>query len=199
MKMTLYPKTRRYSDSQISVTEKIDGSNLGFFKHEGELYIAQRNNIFSFTNRKDISYKGLGTWLETNGFALKESLVEGACIFGEWVGMGRLKYPEFHHQFLMFAKANIRIDSGILFETYNMRYEHTHFVYPFVEQTMPDFIKVVPIINVTDVVTKSLLDEVYKIYTKEVGRDVEGFVIRQGNDIQKYVRMKSGKLESHRS
>ena len=38
MKLTMYPKTRRYDDTaEIRITEKLDGSNISFFKKDGGL------------------------------------------------------------------------------------------------------------------------------------------------------------------
>jgi len=49
IKKSLYPKTKRLSKNskKIVVTEKLDGSNIGFFKLNGELVIATRNNILT--------------------------------------------------------------------------------------------------------------------------------------------------------
>ena len=49
IKKEIYPKTKRVSCSgeKVYLTEKIDGSNLVFFKKNETLYIAQRNNIIS--------------------------------------------------------------------------------------------------------------------------------------------------------
>ena len=45
IKRTLYPKTKRVQyKNRVVITEKLDGSNIGFFKVNGELVIAQRNN-----------------------------------------------------------------------------------------------------------------------------------------------------------
>lgn len=38
---------------------------------------------------------------------------------------------------------------------------------------------------------------IYEKYCQKVGRNVEGFVINYNNSIQKYVRMKNGKLAEH--
>ena len=49
IKRTLYPKTKRVQyKNRVVITEKLDGSNIGFFKVNGELVIAQRNNILCF-------------------------------------------------------------------------------------------------------------------------------------------------------
>ena len=60
----IYPKTKRVSclSDKVYITEKLDGSNLVFFKKDDELYIAQRNNILKFgelEENKGVLYKGL--------------------------------------------------------------------------------------------------------------------------------------------
>ena len=72
IKCSIYPKTTRFGKDKknITLTEKIDGSNLTFFKFENELYIAQRNYIYKFKDFKenkdpfkDMIYKGLTSFL----------------------------------------------------------------------------------------------------------------------------------------
>lgn len=82
IKKTLYPKTRRVKlKSKVVITEKLDGSNIGFFKVNGELLIAQRNNVFSMSELEDniqMLYRGLKGWIDENGENLKNSLIEGS-------------------------------------------------------------------------------------------------------------------------
>lgn len=63
IKKTLYPKTKRVTfKNRIVITEKLDGSNIGFFKVNGKLLIAQRNNIISIDEieeNKNMLYGGL--------------------------------------------------------------------------------------------------------------------------------------------
>lgn len=42
-RITLYPKTTRMGKEKSQLTEKLDGSNLGFFKLNNKVYVAQRN------------------------------------------------------------------------------------------------------------------------------------------------------------
>lgn len=76
IKKTLYPKTKRVKfKNRVVITEKLDGSNIGFFKVNGELVIAQRNNIFlvsELEENKGMLYKGLKGWIEENGEDLKK-------------------------------------------------------------------------------------------------------------------------------
>lgn len=63
IKKTLYPKTKRVLyKNRVTITEKLDGSNIGFFKVNGKLLIAQRNNIFNIDEleeNKGMLYNGL--------------------------------------------------------------------------------------------------------------------------------------------
>ena len=196
----IYPKTKRVScaGDKVYVTEKLDGSNLVFFKKDDELYFAQRNNIFKFEEleeNKDKLYKGLYQWLLDNKDVF-EDLHNNSAICGEWLGMGCLKYTvdEFDKRWYMFAKANIDDD----FNLYNLIYDHELFIYPFQSQTIPICIGIVPEVAELNVLpTKTHLDSIYDKYVNKVGRNVEGFVINYKNIISKYVRIKNGQLREH--
>lgn len=194
---SIYPKTRRVSvmGDKIVITEKIDGSNLVIFKKDDELHIAQRNNIFKFSELKEMKdklYKGLYQWMIDNKNDLN-NLINNSCICGEWIGMGQIKYPvdEFDKRYYMFAKANIDNDYNL----YNLIYEHELFIYPFENQEIPKCIGIVPTVVTLGVLpNKNHLDSIYEKYCNDVKRHVEGFVIDYKNRISKYVRMKNGKL-----
>ena len=52
IKKTLYPKTKRlWIWEDVTITEKLDWSNLWFFNLWWELYIAQRNNIYKASEK----------------------------------------------------------------------------------------------------------------------------------------------------
>lgn len=197
IKKTLYPKTKRVLfKNKVVITEKLDGSNIGFFKVNGKLLIAQRNNIFEITEleeNKDKLYRGLKGWLEENGKDLEEKLIEGSGFFGEWIGMGKIKYPDLDKKIYMFAKANY--EKG---EIKNLFYDHELFIYPFENQEIPEYIGIVPVVeereSYPDVET---LDYNYEIYKIGLNRNVEGFIIAQNNNVNKYVRMKNGQLQDH--
>lgn len=197
LKKTLYPKTKRVQfKNRVVITEKLDGSNIGFFKVNGELIIAQRNNIFLLSEieeNKQMLYKGLQGWLQEYGEDLQNRLIEGSGFFGEWIGMGKIKYPELDKKVYMFAKANY--DKG---EIKNLYYEHELFKYPFENQEFPEYIGIVPVVeecgSYPDIEKLNCLYEIYKAKTQ---RNVEGFIIAQNNNVNKYVRMKNGKLQDH--
>lgn len=197
IKKTIYPKTERIKlDNHITITEKIDGSNLCFAKKNNQLLICQRSNIISLDEveeNKGILYKGLYSWLQEHGKELESLLVENSVICGEWIGMGKLKY-DFDNKFFMFAKANMNDN----FEIYNLLYERELFIYPFLNQEIPEYISIVPFVTSAAFVNINTLDNLYFSYVEQVGRNVEGFVINYGSGIiKKYVRMKNGKLEEH--
>ena len=94
----------------------------------------------------------------------------------------------------MFAKGNIDDD----FNLYNLIYDHSLFIYPFIDTTIPTFIGIVPeVCELSVLPNKEHLDSIYAKYTEKVGRNVEGFVANYKNNITKYVRMKNGKLAEH--
>ena len=149
IKKEIYPKTQRLkcSGEKIYITEKLDGSNLVFFKKNDIIHIAQRKNIYTINDIensevKGIMYKGLYQWLIDNKAILEEELLENSVICGEWLGMGCLKYSvdEFDKRWYMFAKANIDDEYNL----YNIIYDHNLFKYPFKNQMIPKFIGVVP-------------------------------------------------------
>lgn len=203
IKKEIYPKTQRLkcSGEKIYITEKLDGSNLVFFKKNDIIHIAQRKNIYTINNIenteiKGIMYKGLYQWLIDNKEILEEELLENSVICGEWLGMGCLKYSvdEFDKRWYMFAKANIDDEYNL----YNIIYDHNLFKYPFKNQMIPKFIGVVPeVVELNVLPNKEYLDSIYEKYCKKVNRNVEGFVVNYNNIISKYVRMKNGKLKEH--
>ena len=194
----IYPKTKRISLSNtIYVTEKIDGSNLGLFNLNDKLYIAQRGLVFSIDEIEEIKskmYRGLYAWLKENAENIK--LNQNSCIFGEWLGMGQIKYGEiFNEKLLMFAKANVDDE----FNVTNLNYDHSLFKYSFINEERPTFIGLVPMVSVLNKMpTKEELDKLYADYSNLVNRKVEGLIINFNNNILKYVRFKNGKEEDHR-
>lgn len=192
----MYPKTKRYDDRlNVLLTEKLDGSNLTFFKYRGKLYVAQRNYVESLEELdKGKLYKGLEGWLDKYGKDLEEKLHHNASITGEWMGMGHLKYPNLDKQFYMFAKGNVNDEMGL----YRLRYSPEHFVYPFADQQVPEYVGLVPLVATLDrLPAVKDLDDLYDEYVASVGRDVEGFVVNYNDAISKYVRMKNGSLADH--
>ena len=92
IKKEIYPKTQRLkiNGDRVYVTEKLDGSNLVFFKKNDILYVAQRKSIFAIDEIEEVKgvlYKGLYQWLLDHKDVLREELNEGSAICGEWLGM----------------------------------------------------------------------------------------------------------------
>ena len=201
IKKELYPKTERLkcAGEKVYVTEKLDGSNMVFFKLNDELYIAQRNNIFKLSEVeevKNILYQGFYEWIKNYGETLEANIHNGSAICGEWLGMGQIKYTidEFDKRWYMFAKANI--DETI--KLYNLKYDHSLFKYSFINEEIPAFLGVVPeVIELDYLPKKENMDKIYESYVNKKQRNVEGFVINYKNLICKYVRMKNGKLKEH--
>lgn len=193
----IYPKTKRISLSNtIYVTEKIDGSNLGLFNLNDKLYIAQRGLVFSIDEIEEIKdkmYRGLYAWLKENAENIK--LNNNSCIFGEWLGMGQIKYGEiFNEKLLMFAKANVDDE----FNVTNLKYDHSLFKYSFINEERPTSIEIVPIVAILNKMpTKEELDKLYLDYSNLVNRKVEGLIVNFNNNILKYVRFKNGKEQEH--
>lgn len=171
IKKEIYPKTERVrcKGDKVYITEKLDGSNLVFFKKEDILYIAQRKNVFKITELeevKDILYKGLYQWLLDNKDYLQEQLINDSAICGEWLGMGQIKYDvgDFDKRWYMFAKANVDDELNL----YNLIYNHELFIYPFLNQEIPKFMGIVPEVMELNVLpTKQHLDSIYENYTKK--------------------------------
>lgn len=204
MKKTLYPKTTRVGDVKVQVTEKLDGSNLGFFNLEGDLLIAQRSNLYLLSEIEEVKgslYRGLYQWLKDNGDNLLASLHEGSGVFGEWIGIGQLKYSEsLDKKYYIFAKANIvgSMDDNTI-EATNLLWRRDLLQYPFVDQEIPEYIGLPNLVaTLAASASVEVLDEIYDDYLEEVDRPVEGFVILEQNGaITKYVRNKGGKLGPH--
>lgn len=193
----IYPKTKRIPlSNKIYVTEKIDGSNLGLFNLNDKLYIAQRGLVFSIDEIEEVKskmYRGLYAWLKENAENIK--LNQNSCIFGEWLGMGQIKYGEiFNEKLLMFAKANVDDE----FNVTNLNYDHNLFKYSFINEERPTFIGIVPMVSVLNKMpTKEELDKLYADYSILVNRKVEGLIVNFNNNILKYVRFKNGKEQEH--
>ena len=202
----LYPKTTRLGKDKVEVkiTEKLDGSNLTFFKHPetGKLGIGQRNIIY-YMDQIDtdevnqIMYGGLRYWLSEHGEHLQEELHNGSAIVGEWLGMGQIGYDfDEWKRFYMFAKANVSEDE----EMYNIYYNDNLFKYPFKNQEIPKYMDKVPLVaEMTTFPSVESLDDLYAKYTEMVGRKVEGFCVNDGIIVRKYVRLKRGKMQEHKA
>lgn len=195
MEKTLYPKTPRVWTSMSVITEKLDGSNLWFFKINWKLLIAQRNNCFYEDEIEwETLYKWLQGWLEENKNKL--DLHEWSWVFWEWIWMWKIWYWEtdINKRFYIFAKANI--DEKL--EIRNIVYNLDLLKYPFISQIIPDCIWIVPLVDFSPNASIKILDELFEIYEGKVNRKVEWFIINNNNVIKKYVRFKNWKFTEHK-
>lgn len=216
---TMYDKTQRLGEHTYEwlLTEKLDGSNLCFLKRADALYVCTRKRMIDFDMLcvdhglmpakewkaiRDGLYNGLYDWLCEHGMDLYGQLDDGAAICGEWLGMGKIKYPEQFRRFNMFAKARIDNDLPLIeVELTHLDYDPDNFHFVFGDDALPDYIGTVPVIGRMDEAPSVVvLDRVYEEYAELVGRPVEGIVITQKEVSDrrcKYVRMKNGELEPH--
>lgn len=208
IKMTLYPKTSRFSESEkgFVLTEKLDGSNLGIGKIGEQIYICQRNYVFTLEEIIDgaeLGYKGLKDWLMKHEQELKELIYDGSIMFGEWIGMGKISYlhlDKFKNRFYVFAKGRIKLNDDKL-ELSNLVYDLDLLHYVFITQEFPEFISKVPLVDKLKDISVENLDTVYNDYINKENRKVEGFVIYDSRSkvIKKYVRYdRNSKLVPHK-
>ncbi|WP_311695679.1 RNA ligase family protein [Sneathia sanguinegens] len=210
IKQTLFPKIKRMEiNKKYQITEKLDGSNLGIAKLNYNLYFCQRNiifNTFEIYDNKNILYKDLENWIIENKEILLETLNDNTILFGEWLGMGHIKYKEFKNNFNIFAKAKIEyyyddnVDD-ICFKIDKLNYNLKEIKYAFRNEIIPNFINIVPIIdNNLETINKQTIDELYDKYSESQDRIIEGFVILDESEpsyIRKYVRCKNGNVKEH--
>lgn len=213
-KRQIFGKTVRIGDGTFEwlLTEKLDGSNLCFFKWDGSVYVALRKNIINLDDLADDPayfeaeklYKGLEEWIEEHYEDLDRQLLPGAAICGEWLGMGQIKYPKdvFTKQYYMFAKARVDETAPLRdVELTRFNYDPEDFHYVFRDDAIPDYIGVVPVVGrLRDTPTADVLDGIYDTYAANANRPVEGIVVTQKEVPDrrcKYVRRKGGKLTAH--
>lgn len=208
IKMTLYPKTTRFSENEkgFVLTEKLDGSNLGIGKIGEQIYVCQRNYVFTLEeiiSGIKLEYKGLKNWLVEHEQELKELIYDGSIMFGEWLGMGKISYlhlDKFKNRFYVFAKGRIKLDNDKL-ELSNLVYDLSLLHYIFTTQEFPEFISRVPLVDKLKDISIENLDIVYNNYIDKENRKVEGFVIYdiRSKVIKKYVRYnRNGQLVPHK-
>lgn len=208
IKMILYPKTTRFSEKEKGyvLTEKLDGSNLGIGRINEQIYICQRNYVFTLEEIIDgtkLEYKGLRDWLVEHKQELKELIYDGSIMFGEWLGMGKISYlhlDKFKNRFYVFAKGRIKLDNDKL-ELSNLVYDLSLLHYIFTTQEFPEFISRVPLVDKLKDISIENLDIVYNNYIDKENRKVEGFVIYdiRSKVIKKYVRYnRNGQLVPHK-
>lgn len=219
-KKTMYQKTKRISDeSEVTITEKIDGSNLLIFTDEKEnLYAATRNYIFNVTedcSELGQTLKGIPGFINDNRDYFIKNLAPNSAVIGEWVGQGHINYKNRfdNGRFLQFAKAPVIWENDIpSLDKDNTLYYQDLFKYNWKNQEVPKFIKFVPVVKTMNrIPTLSQLEELYNEYAPKVMEEydvlVEGFVIYVetrmtfgkkppqivATDVKKYIKFKRGK------
>lgn len=189
-----YPKTARIKKNKLVITEKLDGATLGIFKYNNELLIFQRTKSFFSYELDEIQtlYKGLYKWINKNEEELLNSLGEGQGFFGEWIGMGQIKYGDKlgDNKLFIFCTGQINEDKEILFLTYR----HNEFDSYF-NNDIPKFLSKVTIITETNNLDIDY-KELFENYQKTKDYMVEGLVICWENNVRKYVvnKFRHGKL-----
>lgn len=104
---------------------------------------------------------------------------------------------DINKKFYAFAKAQL-VGPSFDIQYLDQKIDNLHYI--FQESRIPDCIGVVPVVN-TQKTYPSIadLDVLYGNYCLQVERNVEGFVVWAEGSIAKYVRMKGGKLQPHKS
>lgn len=189
-KKTMYPKTLRVSNESYFVTEKIDGSNLGLAKVNGELLIFTRNNIL--TTDESLDYPGLRLFLDTYQDQVLDFLVDDTVIFGEWLGQGRIKYKvdkqDMSKRFYAFAIAGLTED---FMETEGTRFRYMKYVHEFPQNLgeQPEWLNYAPFLGKTSTLEEA--QELYEPISRLDNESVsEGIVIVNGNNPMKLVMNK---------
>lgn len=209
IRQTIFPKIKRMEiKKQYQITEKLDGSNLGIAKINDILYIFQRNTVLNYYNiheNKSMLYKGLYDWLVQYKDELLKVIPNNTIIFGEWLGMGKLKY-DFEYSLYLFAKAKIYykvddFDNELEFYIEYLNFNVDKLSYAFADEIIPSFVGVVSKLeNDFQKINKETMDSLYNEYTNDQNRIIEGFVIMDLEDeskVVKYVRCKNGKVQDH--
>ena len=72
-----------FVEGEITVEEKVDGTNIGFSLDEsGVLRVQSRGNYLARSSHPQ--FQPLWPWIETRRFALIGALRPGLMLFGEW-------------------------------------------------------------------------------------------------------------------
>lgn len=72
-----------FLDGEITVEEKVDGSNIGFsLDDSGNLQVQNRGNYL--TRGSHAQFQPLWPWIDARRFELMEALRPGLMLFGEW-------------------------------------------------------------------------------------------------------------------
>jgi len=106
-------------------------------------------------------------------------------------------------RFYMFAKSNVNIDADTgKYKMVNITYADIHFIYPFVDRIIPNFIGIVKTVHsMNQMPSIEFLDGLYDEFSRNLNYTPEGFIIREPNlhNVMKYVRFKDGKMQEHKA
>lgn len=103
LKFTKIPRIDRFknlienTNEEITVTEKLDGSNASFRLHNGEIHCFSRNLPLSEEN----TLNGFYTWVQKN--ISPETLNPNYTYYGEWMTKHKIDYKQHFGQFILFA------------------------------------------------------------------------------------------------
>jgi RNA ligase len=76
-------EARAFVDLEVTVEEKVDGTNIGFSLDEGGVLRVQSRGAY-LARGAHPQFQPLWPWLEIHRFALSEALRPGLMLFGEW-------------------------------------------------------------------------------------------------------------------
>jgi len=206
--MSMYPKTVRYEkfDWSCQITEKLDGSNIGFgMSNTKKFFVFFRNSwtTLDFKSEKITydGYPGLTEFVSVNADQLSK-ICPGSVVFGEWISKQSKTHKtgeHVEHGFYMFAKCRIQygFDLGYGFKNLSLEslnYDVNNFMYAWGGE-LPGCIKTVPVV-LNDIpvfeCTAERLDQIYQQLSKERPYTPEGLIIAINNkkDIVKFVKNK---------
>lgn len=210
IRLKTYDKTERIRPDSYRwlITEKLNGSNLCIGMTacgSGTLLIHQRKKSVTIDEADRLDYPGLKTWVREHEDVLRR-IYPGSVLCGEWLGMGKLRYPEseFPNRFNVFAKARYISEHGPEINPETLNYDPDTFGYVLGMEcgaALPDCMSSVPVVQVLpEPPSIERLNLIYSEYAENAGRPVEGFVITDIGPRHhrcKYVRFKAGKLTDH--
>ncbi len=94
---------RAFLAQELTVEEKVDGTNIGFSVDEDGMLRVQSRGAFLSPQARHPQFKPLFHWLEPRKEALREALAPGLILFGEWCyAVHSVRYTRLPDWFLAF-------------------------------------------------------------------------------------------------